>query len=99
MGGLPLVSAGIMGADAVDQPQRLEPGEMVVQRRDRYFHIIGQPDLGREAAKIRVVAVAKMPEHNLGGGFQPALPDGPVGCVMAYGAIPSGGAAMCVANS
>ena len=85
-GGLSLVGAGIMGADAVDQAQCLEPGEMVVQRRDRHFRILGQPGLCRKAAEIRIVAVTKMPEHDLGRGLQPALLDGPVGGVMAHGA-------------
>ena len=82
--GLPLVGAGIMDADAVDQAQFLQLGEMFIQRRDRHFRIVGQPGLRREAAEIRVVPVAKEPPHDLGGGFQPALLDGPNGCTVAH---------------
>ena len=44
-GGLALVGARIVGADAVDQPQFLELREVVVQRRDRHFCIVCQPRL------------------------------------------------------
>lgn len=84
--GLPLVGAGIMDADPVDQAQFLEPSEVFVQGGDRHFRVVGQPRLRREAAEIRVVPVAEEPEHDLGGGFQPALLDGPDGGFMAQGA-------------
>lgn len=76
-GGLTTMSAGVMAADAPDEPCAFKQGEMLVQRRDRHLRVLGQPGLCRETAEIRVVPVAKEPEHDLGGGFQPALLDSP----------------------
>lgn len=84
--GLALVGARIMAAHAVDQAQLLEPGEVVVQCRDRHFRVVRQPRLCRETAEIRVMPVAQKPQHDLGGGLQPALLDGPVCGVVAHGA-------------
>ena len=85
-GGLTLVGARIMDADAVDQAQLLKLGEVFVQRRDRHFGIVCEACLRWKAAEIRVVSVAEEPEHDLGGGFQPALLDGPDSCLVAHGA-------------
>ncbi len=85
-GRLALVSAGIVDANAVDQPQFLQLRKMIVQRLDRHFRVLGQPRLGREAAEVGVVPVAEKPQHDLGGRLQPALLDRPDGCLVAHDA-------------
>ena len=64
-GGLPLVGAGIMGANTVDQAQLFQFGQMRVQGRDRHFAIVRQPRLRRKAAEVGVVPVAEKPQHDL----------------------------------
>ena len=81
-----LVGVGILRPDPVDQAQFLQLGEMIVQGRDRHFDVIRQPRLRRKAAEVRVVPVAQKPQHDLGGRLQPALLDGPDGCLVAHGA-------------
>jgi hypothetical protein len=46
-----------MDADAVDQAQFFESGEVFDQCRDRHFGIARQPRLRGEAAEVRVVPV------------------------------------------
>ena len=67
-----------------DQPRRFQLFEMGVERRARDFNIGRQLVLRRKAPEIRVVAIAKMPEHQLGRWHQPALLDRPVGCLVAH---------------
>ena len=88
-----LVGLGILRTNTVDEAQFLQLGKMLVQRRDRHFRIVGEPGLRREAAEVGVVPVAEEPKHDLGGGFEPALLDGPDGCFVAHGAPPFGNAA------
>ena len=79
---LAAVGVRILSADAVDQAQVLQRGEVFVQGGDRHFRVLSQPGLGRKAGEVRVVPVAQKPQHDLGGRPQPALLDGPVGGAM-----------------
>ena len=81
-----LVGVGILRPDPMDQAQFLQFGEMLVQCRDRHFRIVRQPRLRWEAAEVRVVPIAQEPQNDLGGRLQPALLDGPDGCLVAPGA-------------
>ena len=82
----PLVSVGILRANPVDQAQLLQLGKVIVQCRNRHFRIVGQPGLRRKTAEVRIVPVAQKPQNDLGGRLQPALLDGPDGCLVANGA-------------
>ena len=95
-GGLPLVGARIMHANAVDQEQLFQLCQMFVQRRDRHLGIMGQTGLRRKTPEIGIVPIAQKPEHDFCGWFEPALLDGPDGCFVAHGAPPFGKAAAAV---
>ena len=73
-------------ANAPDQPAGFEIIEVAVQRGAADLAIIGQLHLRGETAVVRVEPVTQVPEHDLGGGLEPALLDGPVGGGMAHGA-------------
>lgn len=70
----------------LDQPASLQLGEMHIQRRLAHLAHLGKQRLARVAlAGVGVVAVRQMPEHDLGGGLQAPLLDGPVRGGVAHG--------------
>jgi len=81
-----LAGLGVDDPHALDQATRFKFIEMPVQRGTPDFTIMGKPVLGGETAKVRIEPITKMPKHDFGRGFQPALLDGPVGGGMAHGA-------------
>jgi len=69
-----------------DQPGGFQLFEVDIQRRAGDFGIGRQLVLRRETPEIRVVPVAEIQEHQLGHGAKSALPDRPVGGLVAHSA-------------
>src|SRR6056297_1424678 len=82
-GHLPLRD-GMNAHHATQEAGRLQPSEMLVQRRSADLAIMGQPLLRGEAPEVRVEPVAEVPEHDLRRRLQPALLDRPVGGSVAH---------------
>jgi hypothetical protein len=93
-GGALLRGLGIYDPDPTNESAYFQLVEVAVQRCPTDLAITRQSNLRREAAKVRVEPVAKMPEHDFGGGLQPALLDSPIGGVVAHCADLREGGAM-----
>ncbi len=72
---------------APDQTGQFQFPQMVVKRGSADLAIRRQPRLRRKAAEIGIVAVAEVPEHDLGRRLQPPLQDGPVRREMAHARV------------
>jgi len=68
---------------APDQPKFFQLGEVQVEGGARHFAVGCQRLLLREAARVRVVPVAKVPKDDLRRGLKPLLTYRPISCCVA----------------